>query len=678
MKKFLLTIFFIPLLIFHLSAQDSKANFQDEIFWEISDDHSITWDLTDELRLPHQDNIEMSGQQVAGIIHYDIDEERNLHLRRHIIFPQLRVFIGSNESKWKKYRAYLKHDYTDDMLPTISTGNTAYRPGPVDSVKIDGMLHFYHAPQQGIAVHRIILPSMTERLFVEKWEIINNTDSTRHLRIGNTTFEQIQTGIYGKYKCIVTSDAEDQVILPAGKKYEFGIYFSAYLNDEPEIRTSVSEVVAARQAFLDTIQNQLVLKTPDPVLNTLFYFSKIRTAESIFKTPMGLVHSPGGGRYYTGVWANDQAEYSGPFFPYLGYETGNIAALNAYRVFNDNIPEGDGNFWSSFEMNGDLTCCGGDRGDAAMIAFGAAHFALVSGDSEIGKELWPLIEWSLDYCDRHKNEQGVINSDSDEMEGRIPTGDANLSTSSLYYGALLLAIDLGAELKISRKQIKQYHKQAEVLHIAIEEYFGANIEGLETYRYFDGHEFLRHWICLPLVMGIDDRTEGTLEALFSKLWTNNGVRVEYNPNLEEPDLFWDRGTLYAFRGAFKAGATDRALEKLHAYSQTRLLGFHVPYVVEAWPEGNMAHLSAESALYCRIFTEGLLGINPTGFNSFELSPGLPDGWDGYSINNIRAFGEDFNIDVKREGELNRVEISANGKSHLEKIIEEGEVLECTF
>ena len=37
-------------------------------------------------------------------------------------------------------------------------------------------------------------------------------------------------------------------------------------------------------------------------------------------------------------------------------------------------------------------------------------------------------------------------------------------------------------------------------------------------------------------------------------------------------------------------------------------GEHVPYPVEAWPEGNQRHLSAESALYCRIFTEGLFGL----------------------------------------------------------------------
>jgi len=30
------------------------------------------------------------------------------------------------------------------------------------------------------------------------------------------------------------------------------------------------------------------------------------------------MHGPGGGRYYAAIWANDQAEYANPFFPFLG------------------------------------------------------------------------------------------------------------------------------------------------------------------------------------------------------------------------------------------------------------------------------------------------------------------------------------------------------------------------
>jgi cellobiose phosphorylase len=180
------------------------------------------------------------------------------------------------------------------------------------------------------------------------------------------------------------------------------------------------------------------------------------------------------------------------------------------------------------------------------------------------------------------------------------------------------------------------------------------------------------------VVGIDDRKEGTLDALFNNLWTDNGVKVEHNPELEEPNLFWDRGTLYAFRGAFKAGAANRALEKLQAYSTTRLLGFHVPYVVEAWPEGNMAHLSAESALYCRIFTEGLLGIVPTGFNSFEMTPNIPDDWAYFNLKNIRAFGEKFDVLINRDGDELDVQVVSDGKAILRKLIKNGETLVVTL
>jgi len=66
----------------------------------------------------------------------------------------------------------------------------------------------------------------------------------------------------------------------------------------------------------------------------------------------------------------------------------------------------------------------------------------------------------------------------------------------------------------------------------------------------------------------------------------------------------------------------------------------------------MAHLSAESGLYCRIFTEGLFGILPTGFRSFRLQPRMPEGWDKMALRNIHAFGQDdgFDIEVSRMGE----------------------------
>ena len=415
----------------------------------------------------------------------------------------------------------------------------------------------------------------------------------------------------------------------------------------------IAQKIRNRKEVVSELQNNLRLETPNPIYNTMFALAKVRGAESIFDSKLGLVHSPGGGRYYIGFWANDQAEYINPFFPYLGYDLGNEAALNMWRVYQQAIPEDDSNIRYSFEMEGDSPANPLDRGDAAMIAYGLSHYLLALGDKDIAEELWPLLSWCLDYNNRKLNEYGVVMSESDEMEGRIETGDANLSTSSLYYGSLETSISLAEELGKEKKMIKAWSRQREDLAGAIENFFGHEVEGLETYRYYDGHEALRHWIALPLVVGLHDRKEGTLAGLFDSLWTDNGVAVEKNhPNPAISEIFWDRGTLYALRGAFIAGATERANDRLLQFSRERLLGERVPYVVEAYPEGNMAHLSAESGLYCRVFTEGLFGILPTGFRSFRLQPRMPKGWDKMALRNIHAFGQQggFDIEVSRIGQ----------------------------
>ncbi len=94
---------------------------------------------------------------------------------------------------------------------------------------------------------------------------------------------------------------------------------------------------------------------------------------------------------------------------------------------------------------------------------------------------------------------------------------------------------------------------------------------------------------------------------------------------------------------------DRALGHLRDYSRARLLGEHVPYPVEAWPEGNRRHLSSEGALYCRLFTEGVFGLRPTGFDAFEVRPHLPKGWTGMALRNVHAFNQVFDLEVDASG-----------------------------
>jgi hypothetical protein len=434
------------------------------------------------------------------------------------------------------------------------------------------------------------------------------------------------------------------------------------------------------------ILSLLQLETPDPVLNAAFAFAKIRAAESIYETKGGLMHGPGGGAYYAAIWANDQAEYANPFFAYLGDAVAIESAVNSFRHFARYMnPEYKPIPSSIISEGADFWHGAKDRGDMAMIAYGAARFALAYGKRETAEQLWPLIEWCLEYSRRKVDGRGVVASDSDELENRFPAGRANLNTSSLHYDALNSAAALGKGLGKPSEQLARYHAEAKALRAAIEKHFGANVEGFETYRYYDrrdlaGHakfgayadrpDVLRAWIATPLTVGIFERKDGTIAALFSpRLWTPDGLATEAGDK-----TFWDRSTLYGLRGVFAAGATEKALEYLTYYSKRRLLGDHVPYAVEAYPEGNQRHLSAESALYCRVYIEGMFGLRPTGLNSFLVTPRLPEGWGTMRLKNVHAFGTVFDLSVTRAGERLRVEVFTGGKLAQSHFIKPGDTL----
>ena len=278
-----------------------------------------------------------------------------------------------------------------------------------------------------------------------------------------------------------------------------------------------------------------------------------------------------------------------------------------------------------------------------MYLYGASRFVLTCGREDWARELLPAIRWCAEYCRRKKNACGVIESDSDELENRFSSGKMNLNTSCLalagYRYASVLCRDLGLAAPAAG-----YAAEADALAEAIGKTFGKNIHGFETYAYHDGCEVLRSWICMPLCVGLTDRAEGTAAALTSHwLFRRDGMLTT-----EENSTIWDRSTLYALRGLYMAGYTEKATECLRIYSENRLLGERVPYPVEAYPEGGKRHLSGESALYCKIFTEGLLGLEPAGLSSFTVCPRLPETLDHLYMTGIHAHGGVFDVLVEKD------------------------------
>ena len=289
-------------------------------------------------------------------------------------------------------------------------------------------------------------------------------------------------------------------------------------------------------------------------------------------------------------------------------------------------------------------------GDADRKEYYTEHYELIRGlKSRVCKGKTELVfkdDASVESISAEKLGLILSYEHCDELETRLPAGKANLCTSSLYYDALRHAAILERELG-HPKFASDYSLRAEEMKKAIERHFGCSMRGYDTYRYYDGCEVLRSWIGIPLCMGLFNRAEGTADALFSPgLWTGSGM---LSAEGDKKGVTWDRSVLYAFRGVFASGLGDRVFDKFLDYSRTRLLGEHVPYPVEAWPEQNMRHLSAESALYCRIVTEGLFGIDPTGLGKFEVKAHLPKGVERMTLKNVRVFGRVLSITADEAG-----------------------------
>lgn len=592
-------------------------------------------------------HIEMAGRKTAAIISYGTDSKNNLMLNLHAVYPTLRYYPNDTHSSF------------DNNFNGVSIAVSGKSPcEKVADFKFDGVLAI-NTNIDKVKVTREYFAANYSKALIERITIKNMSDSSVSINIikKDKTISLSQYASVHKEEIVVKVIIDkEKFMLGKGESKIVNIAYCAELKSK-NIEIDFEKEYAHRREFLNDMNDKLKVETPSEVINAMVKFAKIRASESIFDTKGGLMHCPGGGGFYAAVWTNDQCEYVNPLFAYLGYDVGIKQSINCYNLYKKFI-KSDRTMISSIIAEGDDVWHGaGDRGDNAMYASGLARFLLARADKTLALEYLPYLETCLEYTISKINSDGVVASDSDELENRFESGKANLCTSCLAYDALINNAILFKEL--GRREIaEKYLHIADNLKGCILKYFSANVEGYETFRYCKEEARLRSWICMPMVVGIFDRAEATVDALLSdKLRRGNGLLTRSGEK-----TFWDRSLLYALRGLFSGGFADRALELLESYSKTRLLGSHIPYAVEAFPEGNQAHLSAESGLYVRIFTEGVLGIKFVGLGKFVIQPNLPSKWDKFSIKNIYIGDKEINIAVIRNNVGYDINCEFNGES----------------
>ena len=292
--------------------------------WSINPDGSITWKLQD--NDAHQDHIEMSGLKISAVMRYGVDKSGAFTLDRSIIWPMLRTVPNNTH-------ASLMRRFSWNIPEMISVNGQCLQNEKVESITLKGNITVnstYHGNGGKVALTRILFPSTDKPAFCEKYVLRNANSHDIRVEIPQSR-SVIQTlpeqGVYGSYRLVSEIKGGKTVVLKPDEEVAFSAFFAGYKPDETELAMDIEQEKEAREALIAALWNNLVLETPDNTINAMFAFAKIRAAESIYDTKGGLMHGPGGEAYYAAIWANDQAEYVNPFFPYLGYQIGNQSAL---------------------------------------------------------------------------------------------------------------------------------------------------------------------------------------------------------------------------------------------------------------------------------------------------------------------------------------------------------------
>lgn len=384
----------------------------------------------------YSNHVEMSGFYCSSIISYGVKKSGELRIHRHVIYPTLRKnpnnTSGSLDANFKGIKI---------LADNKSYKEIAYR------FVFDGTLNIF-SKIKDINVKRTLFSANNPKALIERITLINNGLKDINIALISQDLPKITLSCFGnngeKYK-LVTYQSIDYISLKVNQSCCIDIAYMAQRLDENESIDFDNEE-SMRKQLIETLDNTMIIQTPNDTINLMARYAKIRSSESIYNTKSGLMHSPGGGNYYAALWTNDQCEYVNPLFAYMGYETGKNQAINCYDMYRKYVSS-DKALVTSIIAEGDGVWHGAkDRGDSAMYAYGLSRFLLAYGDKKLALSFINLIDKCLEYTLSQINSDGVVKSDSDELENRLESGRANLCTSSLAYDALISASYLHKEL----------------------------------------------------------------------------------------------------------------------------------------------------------------------------------------------------------------------------------------
>ncbi|MBS3915659.1 MAG: hypothetical protein KG003_14285, partial [Bacteroidetes bacterium] len=278
---------------------------QDDRRWQMNSDGSIEWFIGN--RIPHDDHIELSGKQISCVLRYGVASDSSFHASRSLVWPMLRTIPNNTH-------ASLTRRFAQDAFEMVTVNYRPITAEKVTSISLNGILTVNSRVSNTLELTRQYFPSTDLPVYCEVYRIKNISGKKCVVEIPKSTSiyqTDPKMGTEGAFALQVNWYHGGSYQLQPNESVHFSLIYSGAKLKEPTLQIEAEYEMAKRLSFVQQVRNNLVLETPDTVLNRAFAFAKIRAAESIFETKGGPMHGPGGESYYAAIWANDQAEYIG-------------------------------------------------------------------------------------------------------------------------------------------------------------------------------------------------------------------------------------------------------------------------------------------------------------------------------------------------------------------------------
>ena len=271
--------------------------------WEVvPDSTAIVWNVRE--GDSHRDHIEMSGLRISAVLRYGVGADGGFRFERSVVWPMLRTIPNNTHGSLMRRFAW-------DVPRMLSVNENCLQQEKVRRIVLDGAMTVesdWTAAKGTLSLTRILFPSVDEAAFCEKYILKNTGEKPLYVEIPRAR-SVIRTapakGVEGSYELVAEICGDTALMLAPQAEVAFGAFFSGRRPGDEALALNTDAEYAKRRALVAEWQRSLVLETPDPVIDAMFAFAKIRAAESIYDTEGGLMHGPGGERFYAAIWAND-------------------------------------------------------------------------------------------------------------------------------------------------------------------------------------------------------------------------------------------------------------------------------------------------------------------------------------------------------------------------------------